>query len=70
LKLCFSFRVCLLGGFWQGIVERKFLEVMEINVDKMVSLKFFLFVGFVFFGGDGWVLLGIDERDKALCGSA
>ncbi len=39
-------------------------------MDKMVSLKFFLFVGFVFFGGDGWVLLGIDERDKALCGSA
>ncbi len=46
------------------------MEVIEINGDKMVSLKFFLFVGFVFFGGGGWVLLGIDEREKVLCGSA
>jgi hypothetical protein len=42
---------------------------MEINGDKMVSLKFFLFVGF-FLGVGGWVLLGIDEREKVLCGSA
>jgi len=27
--------------------------VMEINGDKMVSLKFFLFVGFFFGGGVG-----------------
>lgn len=70
LKLCFCFWVCLLGVFWQGVVERKFLKVMEINGDKMVSLKFFLLVGFVLFWGGGWVLLGIYEREKVLCGSA
>lgn len=51
-------------------MRERFLEVMEINGDKMVSLKFFLFVGLVSFWGGGWVLLGIDEREKVLCGSA
>jgi len=51
-------------------LRERFLEVMEINGDKMVSLKFFPFVGFVSFWGGGWVLLGIDEREKVLCGSS
>ncbi len=59
-----------MGAFGKELLRERFLEVMEINGDKMVSLKFFLFVGLVSFWGGGWVLLGIDEREKVLCGSA
>jgi hypothetical protein len=59
-----------LGAFGKELLRERFLEVMEINGDKMVSLKFFPFVGFVSFWGGGWVLLGIDEREKVLCGSS